>query len=191
MCFSDYLNERFDNNASVLELKSTISDLEERNSELFVELYEVITFFQDAIKYARTNVELLTRIKEYFRTYHELSDVDIANMFKLLFNVHYTRMIDCEFFEIDEDAETITDRLDHTVKYFPFKLAIIQLEFDEVNVSMVCDWVYSVITADPPKLLERMVDEQLITGYAGSVAVKIKELQAQAEALGFTLTKVV
>lgn len=191
MCFSDYLEERFDNNASILELKRTIADLEERNSELFDDLHAVITFFQDAIKYARTNVELRMRIKEYFGTYHQLSDVDIDNMFNLLFNGNYTRMIDCDFFEIDEGTETITDLLDNTVKYFPFKLAIIQLEFDEVNVSMVCDWVYSIITVDPPKLLERMVDAQLITGYDGSIAVKIKDLQAQAEALGFTLTKVV
>ena len=95
MSFSDFLNERFDNNASILELKRTISDLEERNYELADELYDVITFFEAAIKYARTNSELHTRIKEYYTPYYELGTVDIERIFDLLFDKHYTWLIDC------------------------------------------------------------------------------------------------
>lgn len=185
MSFSDFLNERFDNNASILELKRTISELEERNYELADELYGVIMFFEAAIKYARTNVKLRTRIKEYYATYYELEDVDIERIFDILFNKQYTWVVDCECFNIDENADTITDTLDGSVKYFPFKLAMKQLDFEAVERTMVCDWVYDIIISDPPELLARVID-----GYNASTANAIKDLKKQAAALGFTLTKV-
>ena len=184
MAFSDFLNERFDNYASILELKRTISDLEECNSELADELYGVITFFEAAIKYARTNVELHTRIKEYYAAYYELEAVDIERIFDLLFAKQYTQLIDCDFFNIDEASETVTDELNDTVKYFPFKLAMKQLDFEAVDRTMVCDWVYDIIVSDPPELLSRIID-----GYDAATANAIKELKKQAAALGFTLTK--